>query len=60
MQIALVFPENPSETRIYETELMSRSVDGVHTGYVEAPLVIGIRKWREHTTRGSVYVNRNV
>lgn len=60
MQEALIAPQHPAYASVDQTELMSRSVDGDHTGDLEVPVEPWVSERRDKSARRAVDVNRNV
>lgn len=61
-QIALVPPDNPANTSVDKTKLMTASVDGFDSRKLEIPPLtgFGVREWGNEASRCSINVDGNV
>ena len=61
-QVALVPPDNPTNTSVDKTKLMTTSVDGLDPRKLEVPPLtsFGVREWCNEASRCSINVNRDV
>lgn len=59
-KIFLVFPDDPAQPRVDQSELVARGRDGEHPFQAEVPLPFGVQEGEDEASRGGIDMDRDL